>query len=289
MNRNHCKEMPFSVIGRVLLAYALICAQCMWAGQNPQAKNTGGSPQKAAAQQTGETQSSPTANVKAQGGDAQWEESETVTHKKLPRDGSHEGVKVHGHWTIEVHNPDGTLVRRLEFENSVEPTIGTKFLPTILAGTQSIGPWAIGLDAPGTNGVTSGAIQGGPCLPDPTGGLAGGAGISSSGSTRCWIVPIGYPTTAFAGNSNFFRTMTVSHSGEQLILYGTATAVENGSIGNVSTWNVTCDMNTSPSACPTGSSGGSIWIFTSATLAPTQVVQVNTGQQIAVTVNISFS
>jgi len=30
-----------------------------------------------------------------------------------------EGITVHGHWLIEVHNPDGSLASRHEFENSL--------------------------------------------------------------------------------------------------------------------------------------------------------------------------
>src|SRR5713226_6208411 len=33
--------------------------------------------------------------------------------------GQKEGIKVHGHWTIDVRNPDGTLVTHREFENSL--------------------------------------------------------------------------------------------------------------------------------------------------------------------------
>jgi Na+-transporting methylmalonyl-CoA/oxaloacetate decarboxylase gamma subunit len=38
--------------------------------------------------------------------------------------GTHEGIKVHGHWTIEVKNPDGKLVTHREFENSLAPNNG---------------------------------------------------------------------------------------------------------------------------------------------------------------------
>ena len=31
--------------------------------------------------------------------------------------GTQEGIKVHGHWTIEVRNPDGKVVTHTEFEN----------------------------------------------------------------------------------------------------------------------------------------------------------------------------
>jgi hypothetical protein len=33
-----------------------------------------------------------------------------------------EGIKVHGHWTIEVRDPDGRLVERRQFENALVPT-----------------------------------------------------------------------------------------------------------------------------------------------------------------------
>ncbi|HSP63214.1 MAG TPA: hypothetical protein VLQ90_09555, partial [Pyrinomonadaceae bacterium] len=34
--------------------------------------------------------------------------------------GQKEGIKVHGHWTIDVRNPDGTLVTHREFENDLQ-------------------------------------------------------------------------------------------------------------------------------------------------------------------------
>lgn len=33
--------------------------------------------------------------------------------------GNDEGIEVHGHWTIEVRNPDGSLDERYEFENAL--------------------------------------------------------------------------------------------------------------------------------------------------------------------------
>ena len=32
-----------------------------------------------------------------------------MAEEKSSGDGKHEGIKVHGHWTIEVRNPNGTL------------------------------------------------------------------------------------------------------------------------------------------------------------------------------------
>jgi len=39
-----------------------------------------------------------------------------------------EGIKVHGHWVIEVRNPDGRLVQRRDFENSLT-SVGAQNLP----------------------------------------------------------------------------------------------------------------------------------------------------------------
>ena len=43
-------------------------------------------------------------------------------------EGMHEGIKVHGHWVIEVRNPDGRLVQRRDFENSLT-SVGAQNLP----------------------------------------------------------------------------------------------------------------------------------------------------------------
>jgi hypothetical protein len=53
---------------------------------------------------------------------------------KQPAKGSHEGIKVHGHWTIEVKNPDGSLVSRREFENAIDPYEGSDLLTGVLSG-----------------------------------------------------------------------------------------------------------------------------------------------------------
>lgn len=60
--------------------------------------------QKAAAQKANEKQSSVATSAKAQT-QAQGEESESAVAEEKPSgDGRHEGIKVHGHWTIEVRN-----------------------------------------------------------------------------------------------------------------------------------------------------------------------------------------
>jgi hypothetical protein len=44
----------------------------------------------------------------------------SAAHATAPK-GPSESIKVHGHWTIEVRNPDGKLVKHVEFENSLDP------------------------------------------------------------------------------------------------------------------------------------------------------------------------
>jgi hypothetical protein len=61
-------------------------------------------------------------------------------------------VKVHGHWAIEVHDPDGTLVEHREFENALQGA-GPKILASIIARKYRPGYWYVALSGP----------QGGPC------------------------------------------------------------------------------------------------------------------------------
>ena len=78
---------------------------------------------------------------------------------KPPAKAAKEGIKVHGHWTIEVRNPDGMLARHVEFENALCPTIpgtnggGTVFggdivIAGLLAGTLVTGGWEVQLGSP---------------------------------------------------------------------------------------------------------------------------------------------
>ncbi len=64
-----------------------------------------------------------------------------------------EGVIVHGHWIIEVKNPDGTLIERREFDNALMSD-GRELLVKLLARQTSLGGWIIRLmGAPTTGGA----------------------------------------------------------------------------------------------------------------------------------------
>jgi hypothetical protein len=60
--------------------------------------------------------------------------------------GTSEGIKVHGHWTIEVKNPDGKLVSHTEFENSLynfDGISGAQLLAALLDRWVSAGGWFV--------------------------------------------------------------------------------------------------------------------------------------------------
>jgi hypothetical protein len=84
--------------------------------------------------------------------------------------GMNTGVTVHGHWTIVVRNPDGTVTDRRDFENSLALS-GAYLLQNILGGTATPGAWAISLGAQGVGNTgpcdgKSFTIVGGP-VPSP--------------------------------------------------------------------------------------------------------------------------
>lgn len=74
--------------------------------------------------------------------------------------GNHEGIMVHGHWTIDVRNPDGKLGSHTEFENALQPQ-GADILTGLLSGEYVSGGFLVvfstsptpSLGAPGGSGL----------------------------------------------------------------------------------------------------------------------------------------
>ncbi len=175
-----------------------------------------------------------------------------------------EGIKVHGHWTIEVKNPDGTLAERREFDNSLT-SIGGQTLSRVMGRLDSVGMWQIQLFGHSTAEY---AFMN-----------------ASSNPTPGFIVESSYP-----GNSpNTFKTLTVTvptseTNVDKLVLSGTATAQRDGNINSVLTYVSKLSASTPPSS--TYISGTAVE-FTH-TVLPT-AVNLITGQQVMVTVVINFS
>jgi hypothetical protein len=193
--------------------------------------------------------------------------------------GNHEGITVHGHWTIEVKNPDGKVVAHREFENSLYPD-GASTLAQLLTGTVPFGSWEVIL---GASDITAG-----PC----------GVG----GTAACFVGQAGSDLyTACVTTGNCFSTLQVAlisasgHGiGNEVQLTGTATATSAGQIGFVETRTGVCASTSSgpstvsPNTCFAATTLSELdYEFTSATL-PTPVPVSAAGQTIAVTVVISF-
>lgn len=174
-------------------------------------------------------------------------------------DGSAEGIKVHGHWTIEVREPDGELVTRREFENALEST-APRTLAELLARVRSVGAWRVQIGTP----------VGGdpPCS-------------SLSGPTDCFLLETATPV-----GPHIFNTLSVTSSAGELILSGSAVASRGGQIRHVRTSNLVCDADTSPSDCAVPVSGRLVQAITHADIPPVDVLE---GQSVLVTVRISFS
>lgn len=59
-----------------------------------------------------------------------------------------EGIKIHGHWVIDLKNPDGKVVEHREFENSLTTATGEA-----IAGSQILAALLSGNAAPGAPGI----------------------------------------------------------------------------------------------------------------------------------------
>ena len=66
-----------------------------------------------------------------------------------------DGIKVHGHWTIDVRNPDGTLASHNEFENALRGDFGAPALARLLTRDHRLSSWQIQLNSGGNDGPCS--------------------------------------------------------------------------------------------------------------------------------------
>jgi hypothetical protein len=177
--------------------------------------------------------------------------------------GHAEGVQVHGHWTIEVREPDGTLVQRREFENAITSN-GQLTLARILSRSYVFGNWRIN--------------------------FGGNAGFNCN-SYPC---DIGESTDADT-TTGVVKNLTVTENSDGITLSGSNTVSVNDDITNVRTLTAICSATgtyPSPVDCITapfgdGDTGSLLGIFTDTSLSP--VIPVLSGQVVQVTVILSFS
>jgi hypothetical protein len=262
--RNSKWSKQVSVAGRILLAFLFVFSQSAWAGQDPKAKDNPKPAQKAAAQQTAEKPSSAATTAKTDVEEEQAEAAGKPSAEEKPYGGgNHEGIKVHGHWTIDVRNPDGTLVTHREFENSLVPTNGNAVLLSLLARSSVAGGFQVGLSNPSGTGLCGAGV----CT------ISESSQSFSQGNSSNLVVQ-----ASIFGNSNVVN---------QVNLIGSVFVISGGSIVSVNTVLFTCPASVSPQACASGSSAlGST--FTQTTISP-QPISVAPRQIVQVTVNLSFS
>jgi len=221
-----------------------------------------------------------------------------------------EGVTIHGHWVIDVRNPDGTLVEHRDFENSLVTVgalvSGDQLLAGLLTGNLSVGDPAIGF------------VQG-PLGSDPSVYCKTVANVTTS--TTCYGL-----TTAASGLANFLSNFTVglnssytfgtSVSWELKGAYTTPSTLKSISavqtlvtvcaslsvpfLGDVpgefqkGTWSGRTDIvapincNPQPGTAGIGTNGYRVYSTLTSTKLATPLT-VSTGQIIAATVTISFS
>jgi len=191
-------------------------------------------------------------------------------HEKRDSGGKNEGIRVHGHWVLEIKNADGSSASRHEFENALVTTscldvCGNVGMAQLLTGQYFATEWAVAL------AYTDAACQQNPqsCSNCPSATLCGFISIQQVG---CTGVPLcGLLTVGLNSNST------------ALVLTGTsAPVVATGTISLVRTIFYNCPLSSTPTACFQNQPG---IFFTAANTNLT----IQPGQAVSVTVTISFS
>ena len=225
------------------------------------------------------------------------DQTETPSGENKPAKSGHEGITVHGHWVIDVRNPDGSLAQHREFENSLVNG-GPQVLSQMLAGAVVPGNWSV---------VLGPATGNGPCSNNWT--LNGGSGTSEN----CEIVQSLATAPAVGDCLQNICAAGLAITGPEtvsILLSGTIVSNQTGTIGVVSTelayclspnsggaFSITPTPSTvSPVACVAAATQAGP--FTSTTLTtvlkpgatPTpNPIPVTAGQTILASVTLSFS
>ncbi|HET6959298.1 MAG TPA: hypothetical protein VFI56_22055 [Vicinamibacterales bacterium] len=179
-----------------------------------------------------------------------------------------EGITVHGHWVVDIRNPDGTLASHLDFENALTPS-GAQTVAGLLSRQYGAGTWMVILYG-GPN-----ATPAAPC-PQPPNAL----GLPAPPGAPCIL-----------GEASFFSgatpppgvgVVTLNHGPSTVSLTGSVQATANGTIGMVES-HLLCPAPAG--SCQDADMFGNV--FSAAVLQTPQTVAAN--QVIQVSVTFSFS
>ena len=198
--------------------------------------------------------------------------------------GLNTGIKVHGHWVIEVKNPDGRVITHREFENKLEGLEGAQVIMNDISGAGEAGQWMIALPVPCSASGFCVLGQTGDPTPQSV-SVASDLSSAFGGATTldCQSAP--------AGTCQQTLELSVNNPIGTIKLNGNVVAATAGSIGAVETAINECyggSGGTPPTitiaACqqivPTN-----VQYFTGTTITP---VPFSAGQTVSVTVTISF-
>lgn len=204
-----------------------------------------------------------------------------------PSNGGRQNIKVHGHWLIDVRNPDGTLAQHRDFENSLQDS-GFN-ITQLMAGTITAGEPTITLYQAFSNpSICFGAV----CRIAEYANGAQAAYISPCAPSSCAPNLVATVVTIVSGSTTSYA----------LKLSGQFTAAQNGGIGSVGTVWFNCATSSSaisnvpPSSCASqtnlpansviATNGTAVPNFTATSIS---TLSVTSGQIIQVTVTLTFS
>jgi hypothetical protein len=165
-----------------------------------------------------------------------------------------EGIKVHGRWTIDIFNPDGTRASHHEIENALQPP-GALHLARFLGRVNSPGLWAVLLYSP--TGTPNCLISGVACV------ISENRYFAPTGGDLTVSVPASGPNQ------------------DKLVLSGSFTSPDARSIFRVISGVAQCPTGTP--GCQPGTLSGNF------SLKDFDPIPVQAGQIVQVTVVFSFS
>jgi hypothetical protein len=159
-------------------------------------------------------------------------------------------LTIHGKWTIDILNPDRTLVRERVFENALHPDGGNTIMK-LISRQSSAGLWRIATLVTDTGGTEHNYLNAEP--------------------------------NDLASYISFNNVTVAGTCCSSTTVQGTVTSTVDGNVTTVVTALSQCPLN------QTGCTNGSVYDFTYRTLASGAQIPVSTGQIIQVSVVITSS
>jgi|HubBroStandDraft_1064217.scaffolds.fasta_scaffold58861_2 hypothetical protein len=225
-----------------------------------------------------------------------------------------EGIKVHGHWVLQVKNPDGTLGERREFNNSLVPggaqPGGDQLLAALISGNISVADPAVAFLAAQPTGSTDASSY---CVSETDLGIPAACYLLSTAQNGLfttffpniatgltttlslsphpqWVLSGNYTVPTGLTTIALVQTLYMSCISDTVLTHGAPVA--GGSTGRTSSVAANACVIPSSGTSPGTSNVSLIGTFTSTTVTSGGIpdpMGVTPGQIVVVTVTISFS